>query len=294
MITLGAATIEKITDMDPFVLPASVLMPGRDLPELRHEAPSLAPTHVDFEADTLLLGLYSFLLRIGGLTILIDSCVGEHKPRPRRADWHQRNATGYLARLAKAGVRPEDVDAVMCTHLHADHVGWNTRLENGRWVPTFPNARYLVGKAELAHWLDEEAASPGIHNHGAFTDSVLPLLEAQLVDEVTEGFSLTAGLNIFSCSGHSPGQIGLELDGGAAGRARFCGDALHSPVHVFRPHWSTAFCHDPAEAARTRDRLLTEAANDGTLLMPAHLRDAMAMRIRANRTASAGFHPEYL
>ncbi len=294
MLMLGAATIEKITDIDPFILPASLLLPGRDLSELRGEAASLSPLHVDFEAETLLLGLHSFLVRTGGLTILIDSCVGEHKQRPRRADWHQRTATGYLARLAKAGVTPEDVDVVMCTHLHADHVGWNTRLENGRWVPTFPKARYLVGAAELAHWLVEEVASPGTHNHGAFTDSVLPLLEAGLVEKVSEGFSLSAGLNIFACSGHSPGQIGLDLDRGAAGRARFCGDALHSPVHVYRPDWSTAFCYDPHEAALTRKRLLAEAAGDGTLLLPAHQRGAMAMRIHADATAPAGFRPEYL
>lgn len=294
MLTLGKATIAKITDMDPFVLPASLLLPGRDLSELRGEAGSLEPLHVDFAADTLLLGLHSFLVRSGGLTILIDSCVGEHKERPRRADWHQRNATGYLARLAQHGVTPEDVDVVMCTHLHADHVGWNTRLDNGHWVPTFPKARYLVGAGELAHWLAEEEAHPGQHNHGAFTDSVLPLIEADQIEEVSDGFSLSSGLDIFACAGHSPGQIGLDLDGGPAGRARFCGDALHSPVHVFRPDWSTAFCHDAAEAAQTRTRLLHEAAGDGALLMPAHLRGAMAMQIRADASAPAGFRPEYL
>ncbi len=294
MLTLGSATIEKITDIDPFVLPASLLLPGHDVSELRGEAASLSPLHVDFQAETLLLGLHSFLLRTAGLNILIDSCVGEHKQRPRRADWHQRSATGYLARLAKAGVTPDDIDVVMCTHLHADHIGWNTRLENGRWVPTFPNARYLVGATELAHWLSEEGTQPGTHNHGAFADSVLPLLEAQLVEDVSEGFSLATGLNIFACPGHSPGQIGLDLDCGVAGRARFCGDALHSPVHVFRPDWSTAFCHDPQQAALTRKRLLAQAADEDVVLLPAHQRGAMAMRIHRDRAGPAVFRPEYL
>ena len=294
MLTLGRATIEKVTDFDPFVLPASLLLPGRDLSELKSEAASLCPLHVDLEANTLLLGLHSFLLRVGGLTILIDSCVGEHKPRPRRADWHDRRDTGYLERLAQAGVSPEEVDVVMCTHLHADHVGWNTRLENGRWVPTFPRARYLGGEAELAHWLAEEAAQPGTHNHGAFADSVEPLLEAGLVERVSEGFSLGKGLNIISCAGHSPGQIGLDLDGGSAGHARFCGDALHSPVHVFRPEWSTAFCHDAEQAATTRRALLSEAAESGTLLLPAHLRGSMAMTIAQDSRSPSGYRPEYL
>ena len=280
MLTLGAARIDKITDIDPFVLPASLLLPGCDLGELRPEAAMLCPDHVDFDADTLLISLHSFVLRVNGLVILIDSCVGEAKPRPRRADWHDRTDTGYLDRLARAGLRPEDVDIVMCTHLHADHVGWNTRLMDGRWVPTFPKARYVVGQDELAHWQAEEAAHPGAHNHGAFADSVLPVIEAGQVEEVRDGVSLATGMQIVPLRGHSPGQIGLSLEAGRAGSALFCGDALHSPVHVFRPGWSTAFCHDAQEAAQTRHTLLAKAAEEDLLLLPAHTRNACGFRVR--------------
>lgn len=288
MLSFGSAEITKIVDIDPFVLPASLLLPGHDLDSLRHEAALLSPDHVDFDAGTLCISLHSFLLRVNGLTILIDSCVGEHKPRPRRADWHERWNTGYLDRLARAGVRPPEVDVVMCTHLHADHVGWNTRLENGTWVPTFPNARYVMGRDELSHWTAEEAAHPGQHNHDAFADSVLPVIAAGLVDPVDDGFALAHGLNITPLRGHSPGQIGLALNGGAAGHALFCGDALHSPVHVFRPDWSTAFCHDPAQAAATRRTLLAKAAAEEILLLPAHLRNASGMRIT---TEGSGYRP---
>nr|WP_174803034.1 MBL fold metallo-hydrolase [Martelella limonii] len=285
---LGGGYLEKIVDLDPFVLPFDLILPGRDPNALLPHADLLSPDHVDFEGGNLLLSLHSFLLKIGGLTILIDTCVGEHKPRPRRADWNARTDTAYLAGLAAAGVRPEDVDIVMCTHLHADHVGWNTRLEGGRWVPTFPKARYLIGAAELAHWQAEEARAPGAANHGAYTDSVLPVIEAGLVERVEDGFSLGRGMAITGLAGHAPGQIGLDLDCGNGSHAHFCGDAFHSPVQVYHPDWSSRFCHDPALAAALRTRLLAEAAENDTLLLPAHLRNAFGMRIRR---AGAGFRP---
>ena len=289
MLCFGQTRIDKITDLDPFVLPASLLLPGRDLSELAHEAALLAPDHVDFTAGTLLISLHSFLLRTDTLTILVDTCVGECKPRPRRADWYNRQATGYLRRLAGVGVKPEEVDVVLCTHLHADHVGWNTRLKDGRWVPTFPNARYIMGQDELAHWQAEEAASPGAHNHGAYTDSVLPVIEAGLAEPVADGFALSKGLRIIPLRGHSPGQVGLELESEGEGNAVFCGDAIHSPVQVFRPDWSSGFCHDPAQAAATRRTLLDRAADQNLLLLPAHTRKAFGFRVRRE---GAGYRPE--
>ena len=288
MLTLGTATISKIVDLDPFVLPFDFLLPGGNLSELAGDADLLAPHHVDFSAETILLGLHSFLVRTGGLNILIDGCVGEHKPRPKREDWNQRNDTGYLDRLAATGLTPDDVDVVMCTHPHADHVGWNTRLDNGHWVPTFPNARYVIGRAELEHWQRLEDEQPGEHNHGAYTDSVLPVIEAGLTESVDDGFSLSRGMEIVPLHGHSPGQIGLRLDCGGHGRALFCGDAFHSPVQVLRPHWNSRFCHDPEQAASLRVSLLERSAADDTLLLPAHLRGAHGMQIEQT---SGGFRP---
>lgn len=288
MLKLGSATLQKIVDLDPFVLPFDLLLPDRDMSELAAEAALLAPNHVDFDARAILLSLHSFLLKVGGLTILIDSCVGEDKPRPRREDWNRRRATGYLERLAAAGVLPGDVDLVMCTHLHADHIGWNTRLENGRFVPTFPNARYVVGRGELDHWQRAEKDRPGFHNHGAFADSMLPVIEAGQVEAIDDGFALFDGAEIIPLAGHSPGQIGLDLHCGDGSHALFCGDALHSPIHVLKPDWNSRFCFDEAAAARLRHALLSRAAEDGTLLLPAHLRGAYGMRIIRR---GEGFHP---
>ena len=140
----------------------------------------------------VLLAVQSHLIRFGGKTILLDACVGEHKPRPARPDWHQRSATNYLANLAAAGCTPDDVDIVMCTHLHADHVGWNTRLDSGRWVPTFAKARYLMSQTEIDHRASEAAAKPEA-NHGSFQDSVLPVIERGLVTTVEAGDEIVDG-----------------------------------------------------------------------------------------------------
>ena len=140
----GKATIQRIVDIDPFALQLSFLLPGASLEALGDHKGALGGQHVDWANGAILLAVQSHLVRAGGKTILIDTCVGEHKQRPARAEWHNRASTRYLANLKACGCTPDDVDIVMCTHLHADHVGWNTRLENGQWVPTFPKARYLM------------------------------------------------------------------------------------------------------------------------------------------------------
>lgn len=276
---LGSATLQKIIDIDPFALGLSFLFPGATLDDLRPHAALLAPDHLDFGTGNLLLGVQSFVLRVGGLTILIDSCVGEDKERGRRKDWHQRTGTGYLAALRAAGVTPDDVDIVLCTHLHADHVGWNTKLENGRWVPTFPRARYTIGGKELSAWQEEEKRAPGTANHGAYVDSVLPIVEAGLVETVDGGFEIARGLTILPLPGHSPGQIGLDLDYGESRHALFCGDAIHTPVQLFKPEWTSAFCSNPQQAIDSRVGLLERAVEEGSLIAPSHIRTAMGFRV---------------
>jgi glyoxylase-like metal-dependent hydrolase (beta-lactamase superfamily II) len=226
---------------------------------------------VDWANAAVLLAVQSHLVRFAGKTILIDACVGEHKPRPARPDWHQRQATDYLARLAAADCTPDDVDIVMCTHLHADHVGWNTRLDSGQWVPTFTNARYLMSQTEIDYRAGEAAARPEA-DHGSFKDSVLPVIERGMVKTVEAGDEILDGGRILSLPGHAPGQIGLEISAGGGERLLFCGDAIHSPLQVFQPTWSSAFCHDQRLAIATRRTLLERAAAGGLRLIPNHLR----------------------
>lgn len=286
---IGEAEIRTVVDLPRFTLPLGFIFPGAALDTVAGDRALLAPDHVDYEAGEVLLALQSHVVRVAGLTILVDTCVGEHKERPRRAEWHRRGATGYLDRLAGLGIAPEAVDIVLCTHLHADHVGWNTRLVDGRWVPTFPRARYLIGRTELAHWQERraEAGTADAVNHGSLDDSVLPVVEAGRATLVEGGHEVGRGLTLVPLAGHSPGQLGLKVGAGAEA-ALFCGDAIHSPVQVLQPRWSSTFCDDPEAAAETRASLLAEAAETGATIVPAHLRGALGMRVRVR---GAGFEP---
>ncbi len=287
-LTVDRVTVHRIADIDPFALPLKLLFPDATIDALAPQATLLEGRHVDFAAATVLLAIQSHLVRIGGTTILIDACVGEHKPRPARPEWHERAATGYLVNLAAAGCTPADVDLVMCTHLHADHVGWNTVLQSGRWVPTFPNARYVTSQREVDHRARQASISQQA-DHGSFRDSVLPILESGLATIVDEGDEIAEGARIVALPGHAPGQIGLEMIAGST-RLLFCGDAVHSPAQVVRPEWSSAFCHDAALAQKTRRMLLQRCAGDNFLLLPAHLR-AGAMRIS---DYPDGFRPAFI
>jgi glyoxylase-like metal-dependent hydrolase (beta-lactamase superfamily II) len=267
----GSATVTRIVDIDPFALPLTFLFPDATLDALAPSRDALASTHVDWANVAVLLAVQSHLVRFAGKTILIDTCVGEHKPRPARPEWHQRKATDYIARLAACGYTPNDVDIVMCTHLHADHVGWNTRLESGQWVPTFTKARYLMSQMEIDYRAAQAAARPEA-DHGSFKDSVLPVIQRGMVKTVRAGDEILDGGKILALPGHAPGQVGLEIAAGNGEHLLFCGDAIHSPLQVFQPGWSSALCHNRTLAAETRSVLLKRAAADRIRLMPAHLR----------------------
>ena len=270
-LTLGKTTVHRVIDLDPFAIPIANIFPNATLAQLDDATQVLAERHVDFATGKILLVIQSHLVRFAGKTILIDACVGEHKSRPLRPEWNLRTGTKYLANLAAAGCTPEDIDIVMCTHLHADHLGWNTRLQSGRWVPTFSNARYVMTQREIDQRAQDAAQSPQA-NHGSYQDSVLPVIEAGLVKTVNIGDEIVDGAKIIDLAGHSPGQIGLDLAADGQSRLIFCGDAIHSPVQVFHPEWSSAFCFDPAQAMQTRRMLLERAVGEGLRLMPAHLR----------------------
>jgi glyoxylase-like metal-dependent hydrolase (beta-lactamase superfamily II) len=277
---IGDVAVTAIADIDPFELPLGRIFPTAMPSALQPHRGVLVPDHLDATMETIHLAVQAFLLQVDGRSILVDTCVGEHKPRPNRADWNQREATGFLRRLEQAGVAPEAIDFVFCTHLHADHVGWNTLWRDGRWVPSFPKARYLIGRTEYDHWDARRQL-----NHGAFNDSVLPVMESGQVDLVDDGYSLAPGLTLLPLPGHSPGQMGLQIDR-PGGKALFCGDAFHSPIQIFCPEVSSAFCSDPAEAVALRERLLGELAEERRVLVPAHFRGLGRALIRRNADGS--------
>src|SRR5207248_2444856 len=183
-------------------------------------------------------------------TILVDSCIGNDKPRPLRPKWNMKTDDTYMRALAAAGFSLSDIDYVMCTHLHVDHVGWNTRLENGRWVPTFPNARYVFAKTEFDYWTELHARTPV----APFGDSVLPVVEAKQAEIVRHDYAIGDHARILPTPGHTPGHVAFAF-GPGKDTAVVSGDLMHSPLQARYPELSAKFDVDQIQAvARHHDR----------------------------------------
>jgi glyoxylase-like metal-dependent hydrolase (beta-lactamase superfamily II) len=240
----------------------------------------LKPAYVDAQNHAL-MSFHSFVLRTPRAVILIDGCVGNGKERPARPMWH-RQERPFLERLAQAGLQPEDVDFVFCTHLHADHVGWNTRLRDGRWVPTFPNAKYIFARREYEHW--ERLVRAGeVPNHGSFTDSVLPVMEAKQAVLVASDHEIEAGIHLEAAYGHTPGTCLLHAKSRGA-HGVFTGDVMHTPVQLADPSLSSRFCSDPAQSAATRRALCEQYADTRCVFFTGHFPAPSAARIVRSKT----------
>jgi glyoxylase-like metal-dependent hydrolase (beta-lactamase superfamily II) len=198
--------------------------------------------------------------------ILIDTGVGNGKTRHESPSWNHRDGT-WLADLAAAGVAPEQVDTVVCTHLHVDHVGWNTRLAGGRWVPTFPEARYVMAGEEWEFWRWEAAA--GREASGCIDDSVTPIVEAGQASLVDARHEIAPGLRFEPTPGHTPGHVAVRLTT-PVGQAVFSGDLMHRTVQVAEPQWNSRFCHDGVLARKTREAFVESHAGVPVLILPAH------------------------
>src|SRR3954469_13337376 len=191
---IGNTSVTRIEEqVGPNDSPAGAFLPDLVRERVVPHLPWLVPVHYDPATDKLITSNHSWLIRTDRHTILLDSCAGNHKNRPWLPRFHQLNVP-FLERLRIAGVEPEDVDIVMCTHLHADHVGWNTRLVEGKWVPTFPNARYVMAEVEYRYLLDKVKRVGPEANHHCYPDSVLPVVEHGQADMVSMSHRLAPGI----------------------------------------------------------------------------------------------------
>lgn len=273
---IGDFTVDRVVELEFPAFVAREFFPACTAEELADGKARLG--NLISADDKLRMSFHTFILRTPKHTILIDTCCGNHKPRPARADFDMIQTT-YLADLAAAGVKPEQVDYVMCTHLHWDHVGWNTRLLDGRWVPTFPNAKYIIAKHEYDHWDAMYAKGDRSNMHVlSFEDSVLPIKRAEQAVLVADDFELEKGLWLEPCPGHTPGLVLINVEGGGQ-RGVFTGDAIHHQLQLLHPHLSCRADTDMAQSARTRRALMEKHAESGAVIMPAHFPMPTAGRI---------------
>jgi glyoxylase-like metal-dependent hydrolase (beta-lactamase superfamily II) len=274
---IGDFEVHRITEFEGAFIAPEVFFPDYDPAVLQTNPDMTGPRLIDPATGKLVFSFHSFIVKTGRHTILIDSCIGNNKERPTRPQFH-RLQSPFIADLAKAGVAPEDVDYVMCTHLHWDHVGWNTRLENGRWVPTFPNARYIMARREFEHWQGvQERGEESPHRH-AFEDSVLPVVRTGQSVLVDDDYSMEDGLWFESAPGHTPGNVVIHARS-RDDRAVFLGDVVHHQFQLMQPAWSTLACTDRELSRKTRTRLIEEYAENGMRLLPGHFPAPTAGRI---------------
>jgi len=274
-LAIGDLVIHRIIEQETTFLPALEMLPGLTPDLLAENRPWMRRAGAIDEADVLILCFQSYIVKTPHHTILVDSCIGNDKPRPLRPKWNMKTDDAYMRALAAAGFSLSDIDYVMCTHLHVDHVGWNTRLENGRWVPTFPNARYVFAKTEFDYWTELHAKTPV----APFGDSVLPVVEAQQADIVRHDYEIGDHARILPTPGHTPGHVAFAF-GRGNDTAVVSGDLMHSPLQARYPELSAKFDVDQIQAATTRRKFLERYCDSDTLCCTAHFPSPSAGQIR--------------
>lgn len=278
-IQLGDFQIHKVMDQQ-LKVPMDMVFESHDWEVFETNAHWLAPDQLDLATRMPFLSFHSFVVQTPTNNILIDSCIGNHKQRGDNPGFHMAQ-TDYLANLAALGLTVEDIDYVMCTHMHADHVGWNTQLVNGEWKPTFPKATYVFADKEYLHWEQQAKAAPdGPWQESSYYDSVLPVMEAGQAQLVKTDFALEDGIWLEEMPGHSPGNTVIHANSGGR-QGIFSGDVMHHAVQTVCPHWFTNFCYDKVLASETRSGFVDRLADQDVLILPAHFNGSSAGHIRS-------------
>jgi glyoxylase-like metal-dependent hydrolase (beta-lactamase superfamily II) len=256
---VGRVKITRIVEMD---LPVPVTAMRQATPEVLRKSAWLYPHFVSEDDTTLKLSIHALLVEAPGLKLVVDTCIGND--RPREITGGEPLSTPFLQHLGEAGWSRDGVDTVVCTHLHVDHVGWNTMLENGKWAPTFPKARYLIGRREYDFWSVHEDEE----QQAMLGDSVRPIFDAGLVQLVELDHVISPEIRLTPSTGHTPGHVSVMIESEGE-RAVITGDMTHHPCQLAHPDWSLGD-NDPQAAALTRRSLFAEWADQTILVIGTH------------------------
>lgn len=257
---IGDATITRVVEVE-VPGPMEWIVPNATPENLARET-WLHPHFADAEGNGR-MSVHALVIESLGQRIVVDTCIGNDKERPI-PDWNQRSGP-FLSDLEQAGFPVDSIDTVMCTHLHVDHVGWNTRLEDGRWVPTFERARYLFSQKEFEYWSSADDLTYG----DVMGDSVRPVFDAGLVDLVAATHVVNDEVSLEPTPGHTPGHVSVRIES-AGERAVITGDLMHHPVQCAHPDWGSSADVDGAQAEKTRRSFLERHADEPVLVIGTH------------------------
>jgi glyoxylase-like metal-dependent hydrolase (beta-lactamase superfamily II) len=272
--TVGKVKITKIVELETvgstrFILP---LATNEEIQKLRWLIPDFAN-----EEGRLKMSIHSLVVEAPSRRIVVDTGLGNDKEGRKVPTWNNRKDP-FLETMTAAGFPPESIDTVLCTHLHVDHVGWNTKLASGKWVPTFTQARYVFGKTEYEHWRDHSDESDRV---AVFADSVQPIVDAGKADLVASDARLCDEITLIPTPGHSPGHMSIHIQSDGQ-EGLLTGDVAHHPCQMAHLDWSSTADSDPIQSARTRRELFFRFADTPTLVVGGHFN---AGRIRRDGDA---------
>jgi glyoxylase-like metal-dependent hydrolase (beta-lactamase superfamily II) len=246
-------------------------------PSICQTQPWLLPSHVTPEGR-MFINFQAFVVKAGERRIMIDTCIGAD--RERQFPVFTRMRTSFMEDLASLGIKPTDIDTVLCTHLHFDHVGWNTHLVNGRWVPTFPQARYLFSRKEYDHW-QMLRDTGGYHGINHLDDAVDPVVQAGLVDFISHDHAISDEIRLLPTPGHTPGHVSVHIRSQGQ-EAVITGDMMHHPIQVAMPEHAATFDMDKPAGARTRVEFVNNFQGKPVLIIGSHFADPGAGYIVRN------------
>ncbi len=258
--TIGEVKITAVLESD-IIVSSRVFYPTATLEEIM-AVEWLRPVYIS-EKGRVNMWVQAFVLETPTKRIVVDTCMGNDKPRTGAGGMLK---TDFLERFEAAGFPRESIDVVLCTHLHVDHVGWNTRLVDGRWVPTFPKARYLMEASEIEYW---SANFRDEDDEAIFADSVRPVIEAGLVDAVTNNHVICPQVRLVSTPGHTPGHVSVMIESQGE-QAFITGDMIHNPAQIAHPEWGAYVDYDMAASTATRRKVLAELADGPVKVIGTH------------------------